>query len=410
MRVFSIMTTLAILAALVLSGCSQAPQSSAAQEQTTAAAESPTESAEQVGTEDFALLRQQQRAFEELYEQVRPSVVQIGVLGPTVRPDIRIPDFFPGLPFEFGLPEDHPEFRQQGQGSGFVYDADGHIVTNHHVVANAEEIRVRFSDDTEREAELVGSDPFSDLAVIRVDSLPEGVEPLTLGTSEDLRVGQIVVALGSPFGLPGSMTSGIISGLGRDLPTGATPFRIPNVIQTDAAINPGNSGGPLLDLEGRVIGVNTAIESPSGAFAGVGFAVPVDQVKKVAPALIAEGEYRYPWMGVEILSVTPTLAEELNLPVERGALIAAVSANSPAEAAGLQGGGTTREVNGREIRTGGDIIVEFDGMPVISADDVIDAILEHEVGDTVALTIVRDGQEQTVSVTLAERPGRLSNE
>lgn len=419
MRKFLIIPIIIIISAFVFGACSQA-QNSASQEQTAPPSLAPTEEVArppesatnnvQAASGDLAMLQAQQRVFQEMYTQIHPSVAQIIVTGSAVDPDVQIPDLMPELPFDFGQPEEQPDFQRQGQGSGFVYDADGHIITNNHVVANASEILVRFSDDIELAAELVGSDPYADLAVIRVESLPEGTVPLELATSADLGVGQIVVALGSPFGLPGSMTTGIISGLGRDLPAGTTPFRIPDVIQTDAAINPGNSGGPLLDLAGRVIGVNTAIESFSGTFSGVGFAVPSDQVTKVIPELIANGEYAYPWMGVEILDITPTLAEDLDLPVERGALIGGVTANSPADGADLQGGGTTREVNGRDIRTGGDIIIEADGSPVTSADDVIDAILAHEVGETMELTILRDGREQIVGVTLAERPDQLSEE
>jgi 2-alkenal reductase len=352
-----------------------------------------------------AALQAQQRALEELYTRVRPSVVQILVSGRVLRPDIEIPAPFRELPgFPFNQPDAPREFRREGQGSGFVYDADGHIVTNNHVVEGAESIQVSFSDDTVITATLVGRDPFADLAVIKVPSLPSGVQPLPLGRSSDLRVGQIVVALGNPFGLPGSMTTGIISGLGRELPAGETAFRLPGVIQTDAAINPGNSGGPLLNLEGQVIGVNTAIESPSGAFAGVGFAVPSDQVARVVPALIREGRYRYPWLGVELLTVTPDVARELGLKVEQGALIGSVTSGGPAEKAGLKGGGTNREVHGQEVRSGGDVVTAVDGRPVKASDDVIQAVLANQVGDTLDLTILRDGAEQHVQVTLGERP------
>jgi 2-alkenal reductase len=350
-------------------------------------------------------LQVQQRAFEDLYTRVRPSVVQIVVSGSVLRPDIEIPAPFRDLPgFPFNQPGEPRQFRREGQGSGFIYDTDGHIVTNNHVVEGADTIQVSFSDDTVITATLVGRDPFADLAVIKVPSLPASVQPLPLGRSSDLRVGQIVVALGNPFGLPGSMTTGIVSGLGRELPAGETAFRLPGVIQTDAAINPGNSGGPLLNLDGRVIGINTAIESPSGAFAGVGFAVPADQVARVIPTLIREGRYRYPWIGVELMTVTAELARDLGLKVDRGALVGSVTSGSPAEQAGLKGGGTTRQVQGREVRSGGDIITNVDGTPVKTSDDVIQAVLAHQVGDTLDLTILRDGAEQHLKVTLGERP------
>jgi 2-alkenal reductase len=354
-----------------------------------------------------AALQAQQRAFEDLYTQVRPSVVQIVVSGTVLRPDIQIPEPFRNLPgFPFNQPGEPQEFRREGQGSGFIYDSDGHIVTNNHVVEGADTIQVTFSNDTVITATLVGRDPFADLAVIKVPSLPAGVQPLPLGRSADLRVGQIVVALGNPFGLPGSMTTGIISGLGRELPAGESAFRLPGVIQTDAAINPGNSGGPLLALDGRVIGINTAIESPSGAFAGVGFAVPADQIARVIPTLIREGRYRYPWIGVELITITPELARELGLKVERGALVGSVTSGSPAEQAGLKGGGTTRQVQGRQVRSGGDIITAVDGTPVKTSDDVIQAVLAHQVGETLDLTILRDGAEQHVQATLGERPDK----
>jgi 2-alkenal reductase len=354
-----------------------------------------------------AALQVQQRAFEDLYTRVRPSVVQIVVSGTVLRPDIEIPEPFRNLPdLPFNQPNQPQQFRREGQGSGFIYDADGHIVTNNHVVEGADTIQVTFSDDTVITATLVGRDPFADLAVIKVSSLPASVQPLPLGRSSDLRVGQIVVALGNPFGLPGSMTTGIISGLGRELPASTNAFRLPGVIQTDAAINPGNSGGPLLDLDGHVIGINTAIESPSGAFAGVGFAVPADQVARVAPALIREGRYHYPWIGVELLTVTPDLARELGLKVDHGALVGSVTSGGPAERAGLKGGGATSDLGGRQIRTGGDIITAVDAVPMKASDDVIRAVLAHQVGDTLDVTILRDGSERHLPVTLGERPAQ----
>jgi 2-alkenal reductase len=413
-----------IVLALMLSGCglSTFDSSFASQPAPTSLPATPTQTTEAntpaapnrqpaaapttvVPPDGQSALQAQQRAFEDLYSRVRPSVVQILVSGSVLRPDIEIPAPFRDLPgFPFNQPGEPREFRREGQGSGFVYDADGHIVTNNHVVEGADTIQVSFSDDTVITATLIGRDPFADLAVIKVPSLPSGVQPLPLGRSTDLRVGQIVVALGNPFGLPGSMTTGIISGLGRELPAGDSAFRLPGVIQTDAAINPGNSGGPLLALDGRVIGVNTAIESPSGAFAGVGFAVPADQIARVIPTLISEGRYRYPWIGVELLTVTQELARELGLKVDRGALVGSVASGSPAEQAGLKGGGTTREVQGREVRSGGDIIITVDGTPVKTSDAVIQAVLTHQVGETLDLTILRDGAEQQLKVTLGERP------
>jgi 2-alkenal reductase len=348
-------------------------------------------------------LQAEQQAFAMIYDVTIPSVVQIGVLAAAPQQPSDPFGGIPGLPFEFEQP---PERQRQGQGSGFVYSNDGYIVTNNHVIADAEEIQVRFNDGTVLPAEVVGTDPFADLAVIQVDELPDNAGPLPVFAGEELQVGQIVVALGSPFGLASTMTTGIISGLGRELPTPTSEFTLQGVIQTDAAINPGNSGGPLLDLEGRVIGVNTAITSPSGAFAGVGFAVPYSRVSQVVPALIEEGRYNYPWLGVQVLNVTPALAEEFGLAVEEGALVTDVVADSPADDAGIRGGGTVRQFQGIELRVGGDIITAIEGEPVASSADLINQLLNYEVGETIALMVVRDGEEEQVSVTLAERPMR----
>jgi len=293
-----------------------------------------------------------------------------------------------------------------GTGSGFVYDKEGHIITNNHVVENASRIIVSFSDETDAEATLVGADPYSDLAVIKVDVPPDKLHPVELGSSADLQVGQRAIAIGNPFGrFERSMTVGIISALGRVL-TGESRFGNPNLIQTDAAINPGNSGGPLLDSQGRVIGVTTMIYSRSGTSSGVGFAVPVDVVKRVVPQLIERGYYPHPWLGIEGRSITTHTAEVLNLPVKRGAEIIRVMPDGPAEKAGLRGGTHQVLLEGEPIETGGDIIVAFDGQPVYSMDDLITYVDNAEVGQTVELTVIRDGKEITIPVTLGERPRR----
>ncbi len=299
---------------------------------------------------------------------------------------------------------------QEGSGSGFVYDDEGHIVTNYHVIEQADEIRVTFADGNTVPADVIGSDPTYDLAVIKVDPNSHPLQAVPLGDSETLRVGQFVVAIGNPFGLEQTVTFGVISSLGRIIESPDRRF-IGEAIQTDAAINPGNSGGPLLDLEGRVIGVNAQIVSPSQASAGIGFAIPVQIVKQVVPELIVNGVYAHPWMGVRFLPVglTPRLAEdfgELGFEVpDQGLIITQVESNSPAAQAGLRG--ASRTVNSRygQIPLGGDVIMQIDDRSITNARDLI-AYLEtnKRPGDTVTVTYSRDGETQMTQVTLAERP------
>jgi S1-C subfamily serine protease len=287
-----------------------------------------------------------------------------------------------------------------GSGSGFVYDADGHIVTNNHVVADGERFEVTFSDGVRRSAELVGADVDSDLGVIKVEDLPDDVQPVPLGDSKTLQVGQFVVAIGNPFGEAGSMSIGVISGLERTLESqriaeGGGRYSLPDVVQTDAAINPGNSGGPLLNLEGQVIGVNSAISTRTGTNSGVGFSIPVNAVKQVVPKLIADGEYVYPYMGIRMLSLDLDLQEQLSLPQTKGAYVTEVTASSPAENAGLVG----------ENGPGGDLIVSVDGQSVLTSDDLIAyLVFETQVGQTIELTVLRDGEEVAISLLLGARP------
>ncbi len=297
---------------------------------------------------------------------------------------------------------------QEGSGSGFIYDTEGHIVTNYHVVENAEELSVTLADGRIFAAEIVGVDPSNDLAVIRIEAadLPQ---PVGLGDSDGLRVGQFVVAIGNPFGQAGTLTVGVISALGRIIQSPDGRF-IGEAIQTDAAINPGNSGGPLLDLRGRVIGVNSQIISPSSASAGIGFAIPSETVKRVVPQLIAQGRYSHPWLGIGPVSLTPEWADALrqagmDVPVDEGLIVVEVGAGSPAAQAGIRGPDQVVRLGNVRVPTGMDIITAVDGQVVTSFQDLTVYLeTETQVGDTVQVTLIRDGQEQTVAVTVAERP------
>jgi S1-C subfamily serine protease len=304
-------------------------------------------------------------------------------------------------------------------GSGFVYDNSGHVITNYHVVVpgsdDNDELQVSFLDGNVYSAELVGFDQFADLAVIKVNNITsDKLMPLSLANSSALRIGETVVAIGNPFGLSGSMTVGIVSGLGRLLPSnengenlpGATSsFSIPNIIQTDAAINPGNSGGPLIDTQGRVIGINTAIFSNTGVYSGVGFAIPSNTISKVVTSLIQTGSYRHPYIGIVGLSLTPDFSKQIGLNQTKGFLVTSITDGSPAEKADLQAGTTTKVYNGREINTGGDIILKIDNREVTKIDDIL-AYLESQkqVGDNVHLTIQRDNTIRELDLVLGERP------
>jgi S1-C subfamily serine protease len=333
-----------------------------------------------------------------LYARVSPSVVNINVIGAVE--EFSHPEV-PGFP-ESPFPE---EFFQRGLGSGFVIDTDGHIVTNNHVVEGARRIQVHFSDDTETEAEVVGTDPDTDLAVIKVDVPAAMLHPVELGESDTLRVGQRAIAIGNPFGFERTVTTGIISAVGRVLRQ-RSGFSLPNLIQTDAAINPGNSGGPLLDSRGKVIGINTIIFTSSGFSSGVGLAIPVNTVKRVVPELIENGRFAHPWLGIRGYSINFELAEVLDLPVDRGVLVGEVIRDGPSAQAGLRGGQRQVLVEGfvEPIIAGGDIITTINDTGVQSMDDLITYLESTMVGQEVELTILRDGDEQRLTVRLDERP------
>jgi S1-C subfamily serine protease len=342
-----------------------------------------------------------ERVASDVYRKVSPSVVYIQVeqsgSGSTgITPRSQIP----------GFPNQPPSGVQVASGSGFVLDKEGHIVTNNHVVDGATKVEVTFIDGTTVHAKVVGTDPSSDLAVIQVDVKSSLLQPVELGDSSALVVGEQVFALGNPFGLDWTLTSGIVSAVGRTIQSGTSNYSIPEVVQTDAAINPGNSGGPLLDHNGRVIGVNAQIVSQSNSSSGVGFAIPVSIVKRVAPALIKDGHYTYAWLGISGTSLTLDLNEAMNLSADqRGVLVQDVTQGGPAEKAGVQTGQNQATVNGRQVTTGGDVIIAADGQPVTGMDDVIDYLFNNkQPGDKMTLTVLRDGQQEDIQLTLGERP------
>ncbi len=351
-------------------------------------------------------------ALEQVYTRVSPSVVAIRVVQRQAVTMPPIPEI-PGSPF-FTPPQGGPRYLyRQALGSGFVWDAQGHIVTNNHVVAGADRISVAFSDGTTVPARVVGADPDSDLAVLTVDLPQQRITPVQVGDSTQVKVGQIVIAIGNPFGEENTMTMGIVSAVGRSLPAGERAaqgpvYTIPDVIQTDAPINPGNSGGVLVDDHSRVIGVTAAIESPVQASAGIGFAIPAAIVQRVVPALIQTGHYAHPWLGVSGLTLTPDLSRAMGLKLDQhGALVVDVSPGSPADRAHLSGSDRTITIDGADVRVGGDVIVALDGRPIRGFDDLVAYLVRSTaVGQQMTLTVLRQGREQTVTVMLAARPQR----
>jgi 2-alkenal reductase len=321
----------------------------------------------------------------DLYVRVSPSVVNI-----TVRSRV-------------GGSGNVPEF-ERGTGSGIILDSEGHILTNNHVVGEGRRLVVTLADGTKLTAHLIGGDPLSDLAIVKVQTTPDKLVPAALGDSEQVRVGQIAVAIGNPFGLERSLTTGVISAVGRVRPSGMGPRSIPNMIQTDAAINPGNSGGPLLNSRGEVIGINTQIQTAAGVRGnmGVGFAVPVNTARRALPDLLAGRKVQYPWLGISGTAVSEDLAEEYDLPVKQGVLVAEVLPDSPASRGGLRGGGR------RDPGTG-DIVLSLDGREVKAVEDIVAYLDGRAVGDHVTVTFIRDRVTQTTEITLAAWPDSLAN-
>lgn len=414
-----------LLAVLTLPACNGVPLFSAATMLPTLKTEAPVSKATIAGSTttpaSIEALAAIEGALENIYTKVNPSVVSIRVVQ---KEKTTLPTMFNPFRFFFGpqeqpLPQQQPQEQyRQGAGSGFVWDQEGHIVTNNHVVAGANKIRVTFADGSSADATVVGTDPDSDLAVIKVDVPVERLQPVEVADSTQVKVGQLAVAIGNPFTLENTMTVGFVSAVGRQLPVSvdnsqegsdASPkpsYTIPDIIQTDAPINPGNSGGVLVNDQGEVIGVTAAIESPVRASAGIGFAIPSAIVQKVVPTLIKGGTYEHPWLGLSGVSINPDLAAAMKLKADqRGALVVDVTPGSPADKAGLRGSDRQVTVDGQDIRVGGDVITAYNGQAVNGFDDLVaDLVSSAQVGQSVKLTIVRDGKEETVAVIPAARP------
>lgn len=374
-------------------------------------------------------------SFSDLYEAINPSVVYVYVakavestgtnyeideydfdFGDIFGPEFQ--EFFKQFEDREDRDNNYKEQQQEpeqqltyGSGTGFVWDDEGHIVTNNHVIENAVEITITYSDGIERDAVVIGADPDSDLAVLEVENPKEGLTPVTIGDSSALKPGDLAAAIGNPLGQTGTMTQGIISALGRSYAVGSNDgngnYTIPDVIQTDASINPGNSGGVLINIDGEVVGVVMAFSSYSYSSAGIGYAIPSNLVARVIPALIENGEYEHPWIGFSGIALTPAVNELLELDHDqRGAYIQTIQPNSPAEAAGILGGDEDLEISkGTYIRAGGDIITKINDRDVKGMDDIIAYLSSNtSIGDTITLHVLRDGKEMDVDLTLAARP------
>lgn len=337
---------------------------------------------------DAAGLDIAERRVIDVYDRVAPSVVNV------TTQVLRRGFFFDIVP-------------EEGAGSGFVLDQAGHVLTNFHVIEGAQQIEVTLDNEQTFPAEVVGSDPRFDLAVLKIDAPAEILPPVELGESATLRVGQRTIVIGNPFGqFSRTLTTGVVSALDRTL-EGQDGRPISGVIQTDAAINRGNSGGPLLDSSGRVIGINTAIFSPSGTNAGVGFAVPVDTIARVLPELMEFGRYRHPYVGIRYAyGITPGLAESLGLPVEAGLLLVQLDRNSPLDRAGVQGAQKEAILGNRRVYIGGDILTAIDGTPIVSVEQLQLLQEQHQIGDEVTVSLLSDGNPLEVVVALTEEPTR----
>ncbi|MBT4057040.1 MAG: trypsin-like serine protease [Nitrosopumilus sp.] len=331
---------------------------------------------------DIILTKSKTLSLIEIFEKSEPGVVRVNIQ------------------------RNQTENETGGVGSGFVFDKQGHIITNAHVVKDATKTIVTFLDGRSYNAEIIGVDEYTDIGVIKVNADLKLLNPLSLGDSSNLQVGEPITAIGNPFGLSGSMTSGIISQMGRLLPSDSG-YSIPDVIQTDAAINPGNSGGPLLNMRGEIVGINTAIQSTTGEFTGVGFAIPSQTVAKIVPTLISDGKYKHPWIGISGTDIDLEMAEIMELENTLGFLIITVIEDSPASDAGLIGSNKMIEVEGREYSIGGDIIISVDGIDVRKIDDILIHLQRGKaVGDEMVLEVLRDGRTTNFTIVLQERPNQ----
>lgn len=321
----------------------------------------------------------------ELYRRLSPGVVNI--TSTVLERDF----FFNDVP-------------RQGAGSGSIIDRRGYILTNHHVIEDARKLEVTLANGKKYNAKFIGSDPDTDLAVLKINAPAGELTVVPMGSSRDLRVGQKVLAIGNPFGLGQTMTRGIVSSMARTI-RAQSGVLVEDIIQTDAPINPGNSGGPLIDSSGNMIGITSAIFSPTGASVGIGFAIPVDTAKRVIQDLIERGEYLYPWAGVTLMTLTPGMADVLQLQVEKGALVLEVTPGSPADKAGMRGGNRVIQVGNHLIQIGGDVIVSMDDEPVIEADMVIRKIRKLRAGDHINFGVVRSrGDLRKITLTLSQKP------
>ena len=336
-------------------------------------------------------------AITQIYERALPSVVDIEVTQRVTG----------GSADRFGFGQLPDGLLRRGEGSGFVWDTDGHIVTNYHVVEDAEVVKVIFADGRSAQATVLGRDPDADLAVLKVDLPAAQLQPLVLGDSDTLKVGQLTFAIGNPFGQDFTMTSGIVSAVGRTISSRNSSFSIPEVIQTDASINPGNSGGPLINRQGEVIGINAMIATDTGVSSGVGFSIPINIAKRIVPTLIGGEAYQYAWLGISGTSLSDELAQAMSLPAgTHGALVIEVTDNSPAAQAGLRSSQQVLTIAGQDVPYGGDVIIAIAGQPIADINELIAYLASSaRPGDQVSLTVLRDGGNQaTVTATLGVRP------
>jgi len=414
MKKVKIIATLFILPVLALAGIGATSLSTQPAANTAAspvlASTNQAPSQAPASTIDASSLSAFQSTLEQIYQQVDPSVVSIQVIDNGSTTSFQSPQ---GQINPFGSSPSQ-QAPSMALGSGFVWDTNGDIVTNNHVVAGASQIQVTFADGTTVPATVVGTDLNSDLAVVKVNVPASQLHPVTLMNSDQVKVGQLAIAIGNPYGLSNTMTEGIVSGLSRSLPVGldtqsaqtGPTYSIPDIIQTDAPINPGNSGGVLVNDQGQLMGVTAAIESPSNSNSGIGFVIPSNIVNKVVPSLIKNGSYQHPYLGITGTTLTPALAQAMNLPANtQGVLVVQVTSGGPAAKAGLQGSNNQTTINGQPVAVGGDVITAINGQKITRFEDLAAYLFSNtQVGQSVTLTILHNGSSQTVNVTLGALP------